>query len=82
MSDLFCVAAKTEGDIVDNVLSNQHALRHPKAAEGRVGRQVGVAGQRADTQVRDVVGIVKMEEDLLNDLGKSGQHIQLKEKFK
>lgn len=73
VSDLFRIAAEFEGDVVDDVLGNQHALRHPKASEGRVGREVGLAGQRTATEVRDVVGIVEMEQDFLSDLGKSNK---------
>lgn len=73
VSDLFGAAAEFEGDVVDDVLSNQHALRHPKASEGRVGWKVGFAGQRTGTEVRDVVGIIKMEQDFLNDLAKLNQ---------
>ena len=71
VSDLFSSAAEFEGDVVDDVLCDQQALGYPKPAEGRVGRKVGLAGGRSAVQVRDVVGIVKMQQDFFNDLGKS-----------
>lgn len=67
-SDLVCRASQRHGHVIDHVLQDHEGLRHAEAPEGSVGGQVGPAGGATAPQVGDVVGVVKVEQNLLDYL--------------
>mmetsp|Transcript_34268 Transcript_34268/g.47664 ORF Transcript_34268/g.47664 Transcript_34268/m.47664 type:complete len:306 (-) Transcript_34268:388-1305(-) len=55
------------GDVVDGGLRHHEPLGAPEAAEGRVGGQVGLAGEAVRSDVWDVVDVVDVEEPAVHD---------------
>jgi hypothetical protein len=60
LADVERIAPEFARDVVDQVLDGDRALRPAEAAESGVGLGIGLAAQRADVDVGQVVGIVEM----------------------
>ncbi len=60
LADVERIAAERARDVVDDVLDRDRALRTAEAAKRRVRLRVGLAGQRENVDVGEVVGIVEV----------------------
>ena len=65
--DVQRVLAQGKGNLVNNRLHGQHALRTTKATKRCVGYRIGATTQSINLHCRQVIGIVGMEHGAINN---------------
>src|SRR3546814_1189955 len=74
LADLQWVLAEGEGDLLDDALATDHALRAAKAAKRRVRAGVGLQRQRGEAHIGKIVAVVGVEQRAVgNRAGEDGR---------